>query len=171
MPPKTKAVWSPPIAAVLAGGAAALMGMYSLVLAAITLSALRVAAGKGEPQYGTDELRVARLEYQLQVIDRQLDLGIYAVLAVLLGVGGVLMLIRRSGGPTMVIIGSGLTMFTMWGAGATTPATAVSFGILSLVPICMLICALLPSTQRWIGSRNPQFTATNIPRPPVPPYN
>lgn len=167
VPPKTESVWSPPIAVVLLGVGAVLIGLFGLGRAVVALSALRATSTRWkQPEQP--------VEWNLQILEHQIDLVVGAVLAVLLGLGGVLVLARRSRGLTMVIIGSGLAVFALWGGGALSDSTGELAGFLvySLLPCGVLIAALLPSSQRWFDSgKNAQLAPLNTPRPPVPPYN
>ena len=167
VPRKTETVSNPPITVVLVGVGSLLVGLFGLSRAVAALSSLRVASSRWK-QPGLP------VEWNLEILEHQIDLAVGAVLAVLLGLGGVLVFGRRARGLNMVIVGSGLAIFALWGAAAMSSGSdeLVAFVLYSLLPCGILVAALLPSSQRWIDSGpNAQLTQSNTPHPPVPPYN
>ncbi|MEV4156506.1 hypothetical protein ACIBEH_01230 [Nocardia salmonicida] len=167
VPQKSGALSSPPVAVLLGGIGSVVVGLFGLSRAAAALSALHATSTRWEQS----QLPV---DWNLQMLEHQIDLAVGAVLAVLLGLGGVLVLGRRARGLNMVIIGSGLAIFALWGAASmsATSDELVFFVLYSLLPCGTLLAALLPSSQRWIDSGpNAQLAQSNTPRPPVPPYN
>ncbi|WP_194825382.1 hypothetical protein [Nocardia sp. XZ_19_231] len=167
VPQKIETVSNPPVAVVLVGVGSVVVGLFGLSRAVAALSSLRAASTRWK-QPGLP------VEWNLQMMEHQIDLAVGAVLAVLLGLGGVLMFGRRARGLNMVIVGSGLAIFALWGAAAMSPGSGelVAFILYSLLPCGILVGSLLPSSQRWIDSGpNAQLAQSNTPHPPVPPYN
>lgn len=137
---------SPPIAVVFAGVVAVCGGLYGLLGAWAALTGLRTARQMRSsfPERDWDHVQ----------LDRQFDLAVGAVLAVLLGLGGVLFLARRTVGLTMVIIGSGLAVFGSLGAAATMSMTsALVIVVMFALPAAgVLIMTLMPVTRRWVDA-------------------
>ncbi|MBC7300586.1 MAG: hypothetical protein H5T78_06490 [Nocardia sp.] len=157
---------TPPGSAVIAGIGGLVGGLFGLVWVQTGYSGLRVVEKMRNPQYDVD--------WDGMQVENQLELGIGAVFAVLLGLGGALLLARRPAGLTMVTIGSGLGIFVCLAPlfTATRTSSTIMSVVLALGCVVMLVTALLPATNRWVQSHpNTQLTALNTPRPAVPPYN
>ncbi|MEV0334728.1 hypothetical protein [Nocardia sp. NPDC050717] len=140
--------------------------MLGLVWVQMGLAGMRVVEEMWDPKVDVD--------WAAMQLENQLELGIGAVFAVLLGLGGALLLARRAAGLTMVLIGSGLGVFVNLGPIVTDRSAGLNLlhvGLL-LGSVLVLVAAVLPATHRWVEAcGNAQATAVNTPRPPVPPYN